>query len=590
MQNDAIKNKRTGAVFQGSENEQRFKDIFNAALDGIFIIDAIEYCIVEANPKAVKLLGYDREELIGMHIEKIHPKEMMQLKNTIKDVILGNSVQTDEFSCLRKDKHRLPADMSFSSVHFDGKIYIMAMLRDITERKKAEEEIKSLAKFPSENPNPVLRVSKEGKIIYANEGSSPLLKASRCQIGQLLPDKWRNYVNDVFKSGKSKEIEVPCQDQIFLVMFAPVIESGYVCVYGRDITQLKRAQEALREALNEVNELKSRLQEENVYLQDEIKLVHNFTEIVTKSDVFKKVLGKVEQVASTDATVIILGETGTGKELIARAVHNISARRDRPLVKVNCAALPSNLIESELFGHEKGAFTGALERRIGRFELANGGTIFLDEIGDLPIDLQAKLLRVLQEGEFERLGGSVTIKVDVRVIAATNRKLDRLIESGNFREDLYYRLNVFPIQTIPLRERKEDIPLLVKHFVKKFSVKMGKPIETIPQKAMNDFEAYPWPGNVRELENIIERAVILSKDRTLRMDELLDVKRDKDAIITHPVTLKDIEHTHIMEALLACDWFIDGKRGAAKRLAIPSSTLRDRMRKYGISKPPRNTS
>ncbi len=287
----------------------------------------------------------------------------------------------------------------------------------------------------------------------------------------------------------------------------------------------------------EVRQLKEQLQAENVYLKEEIKLAHNFDDILSQSPAMQKVLHQVEQVVGTDATVLILGETGTGKELLARAVHQLSPRKDRPLVKVNCAALPVNLIESELFGHEKSAFTGAAARRHGRFELANQGTIFLDEIGDLPLELQSKLLRVLQEGEFERLGDSRTIQIDVRVIAATNRDLKQALASGDFREDLYYRLNVFPLILPPLRDRIDDIPIIVRHFVQKYSAKMGKRIEHIPQAVMQTLQGYAWPGNVRELENIIERAVILTADSKLELDETLVASRaESDARAWRNVT------------------------------------------------------
>ena len=281
----------------------------------------------------------------------------------------------------------------------------------------------------------------------------------------------------------------------------------------------------------------ARLQAQNKYLQEEIKLNYNFEEIISKSKDFQKVLQQIEQVASTDATVLILGESGTGKELIARAVHNVSNRSKRPLVKVNCATLPANLIESELFGHEKGAFTGAMERKIGRFELADGGSIFLDEIGELPVELQAKLLRVLQEGEFERLGNPKTMKVNVRVIAATNRNLQQAIEKKEFREDLYYRLNVFPIICPPLRKRKEDIPLLIKHFCQKHEGKIGRKITHVSDQVIDAMMAYDWPGNIRELENIIERAMILSRNGVLEYGEWIPTEKITESAngITSPV-------------------------------------------------------
>jgi transcriptional regulator with GAF, ATPase, and Fis domain len=310
---------------------------------------------------------------------------------------------------------------------------------------------------------------------------------------------------------------------------------------------------------------------------------HNFEEIISQGKALKKVLQKVEQVASTDASVLVLGETGTGKELLARAVHNISERSERPLVKVNCAAIPVNLVESELFGHEKGAFTGALSRKIGRFELANGGTIFLDEIGDLSLDLQSKLLRVLQEGEFERLGNPHVIKVDVRIIAATHRNLEKAIEEGEFREDLYYRLNVFPIEIPPLRERKDDIPLLVKHFVKKYSGKTGKKIDTIPQKAIDALTAYKWPGNIRELENIVERAVIISRGKQLELGDWL-IEKKSITTASHAVSLQDVERAHISEVLEMTGWRVSGEKGAAKILGLKPTTLEARMNKLGIKR------
>jgi len=471
--------KRLIAEKEVVESEKRFKDIFSAVNDGIIIVDPNEGRIVDVNNKAVDMLGYKKHELLGMNVRNIHPDEMDQINSIVDGVLKGSPIVTDEFSCLRKDSKYMPADMSFSKVELNETIYVLVMVRDITERIKAEQEIKS--------------------------------------------------------------------------------------------------------ALAEIKELKSQLEAENIYLQEEIKIQHNFEEIISKSNNFKKVLQKIEQVASTDASVLILGETGTGKELIARAVHNISDRRDRPLVKVNCAALPFNLVESELFGHEKGAFTGALARKIGRFELANGGTIFLDEIGDLSMDLQSKLLRVLQEGEFERLGNPRVIKVDVRIIAATNRDLEKALENGEFRRDLYYRLNVFPILTPPLRDRKEDIPLLVKHFMNKYSGRIGKKVDKVSQRVIDILMQYQWPGNVRELENIIERAVIISRGETLELGDWMPVKGSllEEA---QPETLEQFERNYIIKVLDLAGWRVSGEKGAAKVLGLKPTTLEAKMKKLGIER------
>ncbi|MGF7214924.1 DNA-binding NtrC family response regulator [Spirosoma lacussanchae] len=342
--------------------------------------------------------------------------------------------------------------------------------------------------------------------------------------------------------------------------------------------------ESLAKALAEVEQLKNKLQAENTYLREEIKQTSNFEEIVSQSKAFGKVLRQVEQVAPTTTSVLILGESGTGKELLARAVHNRSSRRTKTLVKINCAALPATLIESELFGHEKGAFTGATAQKIGRFELADGGTIFLDEIGEMPIDLQAKLLRVLQEGELERVGGTKTLKVNVRVIAATNRDLDKEISDGRFREDLYYRLNVFPIQSLPLRERKEDIPLLVRHFCTKHGPGIGRQIDVIPPGVIDILMDYHWPGNIRELENVVERSLIISSGRKL---ELGDWLRRKQAVPKPAglITMEEAERNHILAVLEHTRWKVSGKNGAAEILGMIPTTLDSRMKKLGIQRP-----
>jgi len=322
---------------------------------------------------------------------------------------------------------------------------------------------------------------------------------------------------------------------------------------------------------------KARLEAANVYLQEEIKGGHNFEELIGSATSLKKVLKNVERVAPTDSTVLITGETGTGKELIARAIHNLSPRKNRPLVKVNCAAIPGGLIESELFGHEKGAFT--------RFEVADKGTIFLDEIGEVPLDLQAKLLRVLQEGEFERVGGTQTFKVNVRVIAATNRDLGQLSKAGHYRPDLYYRLNVFPVHLPPLREREGDIPLLAQYFVQKCSANLGKKIDRIPERMLSALQRYQWPGNIRELEHVIERAVILSEGPQLEPIDWLTPASGKASGNGKVLTLEEMERQHITDVLEQNNWRVSGDKGAAKILGLNATTLEARMKKLGISRP-----
>jgi transcriptional regulator with GAF, ATPase, and Fis domain len=367
---------------------------------------------------------------------------------------------------------------------------------------------------------------------------------------------------------------------------------------GAELERLK-AEEALRTALAEVESLRNRLQAENVYLQEEIHHEHPFDEIVGSSPALVAVLRHVERVAPTDAAVLIVGETGSGKELIARAIHSRSARRERPLVKVNCGAIPAGLVESELFGHVKGAFTGALSRRVGRFELADHGTLFLDEVGELAPETQVKLLRVLQEQEFEPVGSSQTVRVDVRVIAATGRDLEEAVRAGRFRSDLYYRLNVFPLRVPPLRDRPEDVPQLVTFFVDRFSRKLGRRIEAVSQETLERLRRYPWPGNVRELQNVIERGVILARGPVLSLDPdvLPGVRpgpatgtrggapRDAEPPAPDAPSLDEVERRHIVAVLARTGGVIEGPKGAARILDLHPNTLRSRMKKLGIPRP-----
>jgi formate hydrogenlyase transcriptional activator len=338
-------------------------------------------------------------------------------------------------------------------------------------------------------------------------------------------------------------------------------------------------------AYREIADLKERLSKEKLYLEEEIRTQYNFEEIIGESAALKRILKQVETVAPTDSTVLIQGETGTGKELIARAIHNLSGRRERTFVKMNCAAIPTGLLESELFGHERGAFTGAIAQKIGRFELAHQGTIFLDEVGDIPLELQSKLLRVLQEQEFERLGSTKTVKVNIRLVAATNRDLEQMVADKQFRSDLFYRLKVFPLTVPPLRERPDDIPLLVRYFAQKYAQRMDKRVETIPADALAALSKYPWPGNIRELENLIERSVILSQGADLRVP-LGELKvRHAVPSADGDATLDGAERRHILRALKETDWTVGGASGAAARLGMKRTTLLSRMKKLGISRP-----
>ncbi|MGH7791262.1 MAG: sigma-54 interaction domain-containing protein, partial [Thermodesulfobacteriota bacterium] len=485
------------------------------------------------------------------------------------------------------------------------------MLESFIERKnserillESEERYRSLVEYSPEG----IYVHSGGKIVYINPAGAKLLGAASPEelmnkpvLSFIHPDHVeivKDRIRQVQVEGKPEEANVELKfirldGKVIYVKVArtPIIYQGKPAVQAAtsDITERKRAEEALRKALSEVEKLKNQLQAENTYLQEEIKTEYNFQEIIGQSELIQKLLRKVEQVAPTDTTVLIQGETGTGKELIARAIHNLSSRANRPLVKVNCAAISAGLVESELFGHEKGAFTGAIQQRIGRFELANGGTIFLDEIGDLPLDTQVKLLRVLQEEEFERVGSSKSIRVDVRVIAATNRDLAEAITAGSFRSDLFFRLNVFPLEIPPLRERKSDIPFLVNFFLSKFAKKLGKKIDGVSKNTMDLLMNYVWPGNIRELQNVIERAIVLARSPILHIDESsmlkIDTRLEANFSTSDSKKLEDIERLHILSVLEETKWVIEGKRGAALVLGLNHSTLRSRMQKLGIKKP-----
>jgi transcriptional regulator with GAF, ATPase, and Fis domain len=432
-------------------------------------------------------------------------------------------------------------------------------------------------------PNLAAHYSKGESVVFSKFDDSPqwpemrkILKFFGTKAGVGIPLEIDSSGVDVFAMDKVISDHVWPED---------IVEQSKAI--GKVILSAMRRRESevkLLDSYDEIKLLKDRLEVENIYLRDQISVQSSHKDIIGKSDAMKYVLYKIKQVAPSDSTVLILGETGTGKELVAEAIHTESSRKDNALVKVNCAALPATLIESELFGREKGAYTGSQAKQIGRFELADKGTIFLDEVGELPLELQSKLLRVLQSGEFERLGSPRTVKVDVRVIASTNRDLIEEVKKRQFREDLYYRLNVFPITVPPLRDRKEDIPLIVKSFLKKFGKKIGKQIKRVPYDVIKTLQKYHWPGNVRELENIIERSMIISPNSTLHLTDILEMPKTLDQEESQSRSLSEMERDHILQALEQTRWKIEGKNGAAEALRLNPSTLRTRMRKLGIKR------
>jgi PAS domain S-box-containing protein len=581
------------------------------------------------------LLGFADHE-IPNHIDDwrqlVHPHDAELVRERAQAHIAGETLQYEVEHRMLHKAGGIRWFLGRGNVVIDADGRALRMVgtnTDITERKQAEDAIRQRdqllqAMFHSLSSQVVV-LNDSGAVTYASKSCEKLGQASQsppltdlapgfnfldiCHTAAAAGNATAREVLDGIKgviSGAQPAftMEYPAQtpgaEQWFLMQVDSMPrEHGGVVISHTDITQRKLAEESAQRALAEVRVLKDRLDAENVYLQEEIRVARNFGEIIGDSEALKSALRLAEQVAPLDTTVLILGETGTGKELLAHAIHGLSPRHKRALVKVNCATLPAQLIESELFGHEKGAFTGAINMRPGRFEIANGGTIFLDEVGELPVELQTKLLRVLQEGEFEHLGSSRTIRVDVRVIAATNRDLKEAVREGSFRSDLFYRLSIFPITLPPLRERREDIPMLVTHFVNQLSRKLNRQIRAIPQETMVALQNYPWPGNVRELSNVIERAAIITQGSMLRLlDSLgsMPLKGPGPPTSAQPEPRKNVEdapessldrsqYELILKTLEMTYWRVEGADGAAELLKIHPNTLRSRMKRFGISKP-----
>lgn len=600
------------------------------ALASIFWMDEVGD-VNFANEKAQSQYGYTAVEFVEMNIVQINPNFD---KRAYAD-LWGKSKQEKrvslESSHRKKDGTEFPVEIFVNHIEFEGKAYNVSFVLDITERKRKEKLLRSVSETTSNTLGGDFFVALVENISRSLEVQMTLVTectdASKSRLRTLAYFKNDKLQENIEYDAKGTPCKFVVQHSESLLIKdsvqknfenedgvegyfgVPILSEAHGCIghiaifndtslalseeeieilklfsdrAGVEIER-KIANQKLLEAVEEVERLKDRLEAENTYLQEEIKFEHNFNEIITQSERFRSVLSSSEQVAVTDATVLILGESGTGKELLARAIHNISKRSSRPLVKVNCAVLPANLIESELFGHEKGAFTGAIAKKIGRFELAHGGTLFLDEIGELPLELQSKILRALQEGEFDRLGSTNTIKVDVRVIAATNRDLQKEVDEGSFRADLFYRLNVFPVYSIPLRERKEDIPLLTRHFVGRFSAKIGRKIVSIPKRVINSLQGYHWPGNIRELENVIERSVILSNGKILELGDWIP-RRGTQVFTSDFDTLEEFERKYIVSVLQKTSWRVSGEKGAAKILGMKPTTLESRMKRLRIKR------
>jgi PAS domain S-box-containing protein len=503
--------------------------------------------------------------LVSVRAERIWPEGLVQRMRLIAEVFAGTLARKRSEESLRESEARL----NLAAKSAEAGLWILEFS---TGHIWATEKTRELYGFA-----PGQELNFEGFIQKVDPGDRARIRRSVEQAMQTGED-FREQYRIVPPDGTIKWMVARGRPY-----FTSSGEPERLMGVSLDISERKRMEEQLQKKLEEIESLKQQLEKENIYLREEIELRNVHEEIVGRSQAMKQILARIEQVARTDATVLIEGETGTGKELLARAVHRLSARKDRSLVVVNCASLPPTLIESELFGREKGAYTGALTRMTGRFEMADGATLFLDEIGELPYNVQAKLLRVLEEGRFERLGSTHPLQVNVRIIAATNRDLAREVDGGKFRNDLYYRLNVFPIDVPPLRERPEDIPQLVWSFVRQYEKKMGKRIDHIPRKSMQDLLHYPWPGNARELRNIVEHAMIVSSGKTLDVQ----IPRMLSSDIPLNLGLEDAERRHMLRVLEKCNWRISGQGGAAQILGLKRTTLQSKMKKLGIRRPAR---
>jgi len=599
---NALARKRTEEAL--CESEARLRLAAASADAGLWTLDTASGRFWTTE-KANELFGFGPTEEFALDkfLSLVHQDDREAVRSTVEEAIRSGEERTVEYRIIRPDGEMrwISSRGRRRSEESGGPGGLMGVSLDITERKQHEHVLQEsnarLIGIVTSAMDAIIAIDDDQHIVVFNPAAEkmfgyPAHEAIGSPLGRFIPQRFqaghREHVREFGETGVSNRSMgtldalwgVRSNGEEFLIeaSISQVHAVGkrlYTAII-RDITEAKRAQQDLQKAYAEVKELKEKLQAESDYLQEEVRVIGRYEEIIGRSEALSQVLQKVEQVASTDSVVLITGESGTGKELVARAIHERSKRKDRVMVKVDCATLPATLIESELFGREKGAYTGALTRQIGRVETADGSTLFLDEIGELGVELQAKLLRVAQDGDFERLGSAKTTHVNVRLIAATHRDLAERVKNGTFREDLFYRLNVFPIHVPPLRERLEDIPLLVTAFLREFEKKMGKKICRVPNRMMDELRRYPWPGNIRELRNVIERAVIVTTS------EKLNLQLPRTSSVVNTRTLKEAEGQHIVSALEKTGWRVKGPDGAAAILGMNPSTLYTTMRRLHI--------
>ncbi|MDR8017539.1 sigma 54-interacting transcriptional regulator [Ectopseudomonas guguanensis] len=615
--------------------------VFEHCSEAIVQFDPVANRFVDMNIAASKLFGYARHELLNMTVTRLLGHQLPELIVFTQAVLEAGKGWSDELSCTRKDGERVMLEISATTLRLKGVLYLILVLRERSEQRYLLDQAQTertmrggllewrniLNLFQETERDNHLLLSAVGDGIYSidSEGLATYVNpAAARMLGWETDEMIGKNIHRIHHHSHADGSHYPVEDcpiykavhdglvhegrqevfwrrdgSMFPVEFTstPVISDGRIVgsvVVFRDITERMSTQQRLHDALEELKDLKQRLEQQNEYLQEEISIEHSYREIVGQSEPILKIVRQIDVVGPTDASVLIHGESGTGKELIARAIHQASRRAKHPLIRVNCAAIPADLFESEFFGHVRGAFTGALRDRVGRFELADGGTLFLDEVGEIPLELQSKLLRVLQEGQFERVGEERTRRVDVRIIAATNRDLRAEVEAKRFREDLYFRLNVFPLQSPPLRERREDIPQLATHFLEQIGQRLNRPDKRLSLADIEHLQKYSWPGNIRELQNVIERALITSTGKELRLDlprsktspQQSDTPTtpSKESEILTEQQLRELEVNNLRAALTAADGRLFGPGGAAELLGIKPTTLASRMKKLNLSR------